>query len=227
MPILISTKKRTDFILNKSLNLKKVITSNKLTIAMSFALVLSILLSSMSVFAKECDEIRHDVLRLHILANSNSDVDQQLKLKVRDRILRLDNELFAEAQDLNSAKLIATQKLDEIKQAAQDEICLQGYDYDVKIELANMYFSTREYDNFTLPAGKYDALRVTIGSGEGKNWWCVLYPPLCLPAASMNAELDDVLTKEQSEIVQNKTKYKFKFASVELYEKFKAWLNGE
>ncbi len=84
-----------------------------------------------------------------------------------------------------------------------------------------MYFSTREYDTFTLPAGKYDALRVTIGSGRGKNWWCVLYPPLCIPAASTQEEFDDLLTKKQVEIVGNKQKYKFKFATLELCEKLK------
>lgn len=193
----------------------------KVYFAILVGLVFSIIISSVSVFADTCDDIRHDVLRLHILANSDTQADQQLKLAVRDEILSMDNQLFSEATNLASAKTIAACKIDEIKGAAEREIKAHGYNYNVSIELKNMYFSTREYDNFTLPAGKYDALRITIGEGKGKNWWCVLYPPLCIPASSKKAEIDDVLTGAQTEIVENKSKYKFEFAAVEIYEKLK------
>ncbi|MEG0693498.1 MAG: stage II sporulation protein R [Oscillospiraceae bacterium] len=190
-------------------------------LAVFIGLIFSIMLSSFSVFASDCDDIRHDVLRLHILADSDSKEDQTLKLQVRDKILSLDATLFSQALNLSDAKNIAASQLQNIKEIAEAEIKARGYDYKVKVELKNMYFSTREYDTFTLPAGKYDAVRITIGSGAGKNWWCVLYPPLCIPAASSQSEFDDLLTKEQIEIVGNKQKYKFKFATVEIYEKLK------
>lgn len=193
----------------------------KFRIAVLVGLIFSIILSSVSVFADTCDDIRHDVLRLHILANSNSKEDQALKLQVRDKILELDGEIFSNPTDLEDAKKIVESQLEIIKKIAEDEIEAKGYHYKVTAELKNMYFSTREYEKFTLPAGNYDALRVTIGSGEGRNWWCVLYPPLCIPAATSNFELDDILNNEQTDVIKNKSKYKFKFATVEIYEKIK------
>lgn len=193
----------------------------KFNFAVLIGLIFAIALSSLSVFASDCNTIRHDVLRLHILANSDSEEDQTLKLQVRDKILALDAKLFSAATDLSDAKQIAAEELQQIQAVAEAEIKTRGYDYPVKVELKNMYFSTREYETFTLPAGKYDAIRITIGSGNGKNWWCVLYPPLCISAASSQSEFDDLLTKEQIEIVENKQKYKFKFATVELFEKLK------
>ena len=193
----------------------------KLHLAVIVGLILSIVASSFGVFASDCANIRNDVFRLHILANSDSAQDQELKLKVRDKILSLEDELFKDAINLEDAKEIASNQLEMIKEIAETEIRAQGYNYEVTVELENIYFTTREYETFTLPAGNYDALRIKIGSGTGKNWWCVLYPPLCIPAATSSAEFDDLLTKNQVEIVENKEKYKFKFAVVEIYENLK------
>lgn len=184
--------------------------------------VLAILIftSSVTAFASDCEEIRQDVLRLHILANSNSRRDQELKLMVRDEILRLDGELFSKMQTKENAKKIMAQSLEKIKTQATAVLRENGSSDEVHAELTNMYFTTREYDGFVLPAGKYDALRVTIGEAQGKNWWCVLYPPLCIPAASREEALD-VLSGDERMIIKGGEKYEFKFAVVELIEKMK------
>ena len=141
------------------------------------------ILCSMASFSQQCQNIRESVLRLHVLANSDSQEDQALKLKVRDRILLESEHLMDHVSNRQEAKQIASQHLPELEAAAQDEIQKQGYDYPVEIRLENTYFNTRQYGSVTLPAGQYDALRVLIGSGEGHNWWCVMFPPMCLPAA--------------------------------------------
>ena len=123
-------------------------------------------------------QIKTDTLRLHIIANSDSDFDQELKLKVRDRVLEYTGELFAEVSGKTEAEALAEYSSDEIKNIAEDVIAENGADYSVSVEITNMWFETRSYDGFTLPAGDYDAVRIIIGAGEGHNWWCVMYPPL-------------------------------------------------
>ena len=128
-------------------------------------------------------QIKTDTLRLHIIANSDSDFDQKLKLKVRDRVLEYTGELFAEVSGKTEAEALAEYSSDEIKNIAEEVIAENGADYSVSVEITNMWFETRSYDGFTLPAGDYDAVRIIIGAGEGHNWWCVMYPPLCIPGA--------------------------------------------
>lgn len=196
--------------------------SMRLVAALAVGLALTVAVSSVSAFSGTCADIRESVLRLHILANSDSPEDQALKLAVRDRILELDSSLFGEAETLAEAEAAAKEQLAEMKTAAEDEIRRQGYSYPVEIELCRMYFSTRDYESFTLPAGNYPAVRITIGEGKGHNWWCVLYPPLCLPAAQGQTELSDVLGIDGAEIVTHPQKYRFSFALIELWEKWKA-----
>ena len=205
---------------------RRILSAARLVLALALGLVFTIAGSSLSAFAAGCEGIRGSVLRLHILANSDSDADQALKLAVRDRILTLDNTLCDEAGNLADAERIAGRELAAIEAAAADEIVRRGYDYPVKAELVRMYFNTREYENFTLPAGSYDAVRVTIGDGAGHNWWCVLYPPLCLPAAESRTGLADLLTPEELEIVQGQPKYEYRFAVVEWLEKLKSWISN-
>lgn len=130
------------------------------------------------------NRLAEKITRLHVVANSDSDQDQQLKLQVRDAVLQA-----AQArQDQLETGEIDQDFLDAIRLAGQQEVRRRGYDYPVKVQRANMYFDTRHYDDFSLPAGYYDAVRVTIGSGQGKNWWCVMLPPLCDPACSQEFE---------------------------------------
>ena len=157
--------------------------------ALAIGLVATLLISSAVSFAETCGPIRNGVLRLHILANSDSDEDQRLKLAVRDRVLTLDLFSSGHAASKEEAEQETASSLLEIEEAAREELRRQGCTDDVKAELVRMYFTTRVYENVTLPAGYYDAVRITIGEGAGHNWWCVLYPPLCIPVKRHNTHI--------------------------------------
>lgn len=177
-----------------------------------------------SSFALHCTEIRSDVIRLHVLANSDSDEDQALKLKVRDAVLEASDALIDDSLTIENAKEKIIPQLDKLRQAAIDCINQNGYSYDADIRLCYEYFDTRTYsDSITLPAGKYLALKLLIGEGKGKNWWCVIYPSLCLPAASEDATTTvfNFFSKDESEIIVNNKKYKAKLKIVEYIEKIK------
>ena len=124
------------------------------------------------------------VIRLHVLANSDTAEDQALKLRVRDRVLEEVRPVLTGMQNAGEAETAIAGDLDRLTEAARDEIARQGYDYPVHITLEDVWFPTRTYDAAALPAGTYRALRVVIGAGEGHNWWCVVFPSLCLPAVS-------------------------------------------
>lgn len=168
-------------------------------------------------FSAKCDGIRENVLRLHILANSDSNEDQELKLKVRDAILEISDEVFSECNSENEAVQSVERSKELIVQTARNIIHQNGYDYSVSVEIANTWFEDRKYDDFTLPSGNYEALRVIIGEGKGHNWWCVMFPAVCIPAAIKQDKISDVLTEEQTEIVQNPQKYTAKFKVIELF----------
>ena len=193
-----------------------------------FAVILGMLIALFVCFsglASESEAISDQVLRLHILANSDSDEDQALKLKVRDAILEEYD--FGMVDDLAEAEQYAYDHLDDITQTAQQVVYQEGYDYPVHAELVNMFFDTREYDDFTMPAGRYDALRITIGDAQGHNWWCVLYPPLCVPAAELEQELEETLTEDQCDLIEDSPKYDIRFAVIDLWENMKNTLSGQ
>ena len=186
-----------------------------------FASVLVItLLFSFIPFEAECKEISTKVFRIHILANSDSNDDQQLKLKVRDAVILKSEELFRGVKDFETAKKTAGENLDLFAKTAGEVIESQGYDYNVKATVKNLYFDTRYYGDVTMPGGFYDALQISIGKAEGKNWWCVMYPSLCLFSSSDNNTLKDNLTKNEYGIVTSKGKMKIKFKVVELFTGF-------
>lgn len=173
-------------------------------------------------FTAQCEEIPENILRLHILANSDSEEDQALKIKVRDHILENSTQLFAGADNKTEAVHITRRNLDKIVDEAQQYVYSLGYDYEISGELVqDMYFNTREYDSFTLPAGRYDAFRIIIGEGKGKNWWCVMFPPMCFSVAEDTSDLSQVLTDDQLEITENQVKYEYKFKIVEVYNELK------
>ena len=151
-------------------------------------IIFTFLISTINRTVAVGTEVRSETLRLHIIANSDSDFDQELKLKVRDRILEATGELFAEVSGKTEAVAAAEYSSDDIKKIAEAVIKEEGYDYSVQVEVTEMWFETRSYDGFTLPAGDYDTVRIIIGAGEGKNWWCVMYPALCIPGAEQNIE---------------------------------------
>ena len=154
---------------------------------------------------------------MHVIANSDEDVDQKLKLKVRDAVLNEGRELFDGSLTADDAEEKIVPNINRLEDVALRTIKENGFDYDVEIYVAKEYFKTRVYENsVTLPAGEYTAVKVVIGEGDGQNWWCVMFPPMCLPAANNDAKMEDVLNKEEMEIVSNSEKYSFRFKIVEI-----------
>lgn len=168
------------------------------------------------------NDIRSETLRLHIIANSDSDEDQSLKLKVRDAVLSATGELFAEVNGKTQAVKTAKYSTDQIKSIAENTIISEGFDYPVHVEITKMWFETRSYDSFTLPAGDYDTVRIIIGNGEGKNWWCVMYPALCIPGA------EDASYKygKNSDFIRGNG-YELRFAIIEWLEEIKKSLSSK
>ncbi len=179
------------------------------------AVIISCLLS-MTGFSGACEDIEDRVFRLHIIANSDSDEDQNLKLKVRDEITSYTEKLFADCKTKEDSIKAARENIDSIKEKAREVIKKYGYDYSVDAYVTNMSFDTRVYKDFTLPAGKYDALRIVIGEGKGHNWWCVLYPAVCVPSAQ--EDIGSALNDSETEIVTESDKYTVKFKIVEIFE---------
>ena len=191
----------------------------KWEISIAITLVIAII-ANFAGFAQTEKKIESQVLRLHILANSDSAEDQALKLAVRDRLLGEMGYLFENADSRESAVSAAREQLENIEAIARDEITKQGYDYGCKAEIVDMYFTIREYGDFTMPAGYYKALRISIGAAKGKNWWCVMFPPLCLPAATQKS--DEYFDKAQNELIHAETpRYEVKFKTLEIIEKIR------
>ena len=162
-------------------------------------------------------EIYDDTLRLHILANSDKGEDQALKLEIRDKILEKYGTLLKSGSSITEAKESVEQLLPEIERDANGWISELGYNYDVEATLSVEWYETREYEDFTLPAGYYSSLRIIIGEGEGQNWWCVMYPPLCMEMASESAPADDGVidySKEEIDLITS-GKYQVKFKILE------------
>ncbi len=187
--------------------------------AVAAALVL-VLTMSICGFDARCDEIRENVLRLHVLANSDSEADQALKLKVRDALLIKSENVFKNCNNESEAVAQAQKHLEDFRETALQVIADSGYQYSVKVEVAETWFETRDYEDFSLPAGTYEALRVIIGEGNGHNWWCVMFPSICLPAASRETQdFKGVLDDGTADIVEQPKRYKARFKVVEIFEK--------
>lgn len=187
--------------------------------AVLVAFLLSLWGSCFSAFAQKCESIREDTLRLHILANSDSEADQQLKLLVRDQILSETSQLFSGSESHEEAVAAAKEALPQMLDAARHILREQGYDYAVSGNVIPLYFDTRQYNQVILPAGVYDAVQIRIGEAEGKNWWCVLFPPLCVGAALAEPEaLSDNAIATLTEIQSVSVEYIPKFAAIEWLE---------
>ncbi len=186
--------------------------------SMCIAFVLTVIYSTIP-FQAECADIPNEVFRLHILANSDSTDDQNLKLKVRDKVLLYTESLFENANSKDEAQNVISNNLQQISNVAYSEVVKNGYKYPVKAEITNMYFTTRYYENYTLPSGMYDALRITIGEGNGHNWWCVMYPSICVSSEeTQDDKAKEVFNDEQYDIVVE-DQYQYKFKIVEIFEK--------
>ena len=171
------------------------------------------------------------VIRLHVLANSDSEADQALKLKVRDKVLGVAADCFVPGATLEETRATLTDHLADIAAAGAQQVAEEGYQYPVTVSLEdNYWFPTKQYTDFALPAGEYTALRVVIGEGTGQNWWCVLFPPLCLGSVSETAAqtaLSDGFTPDQVSLITGEDEgYVVKFKAIELWEELQHWLSG-
>lgn len=193
--------------------------------AMACGFVLA-MVTAMLPFAASSEELPQNVVRLHVIANSDSERDQAVKLKVRDAVLREAEAWYQGAETMEEASSMLCIHLESLREAANRTLRQNGFSERACVQVTEEYFPTREYETFSLPAGKYRTLLVTIGEGKGKNWWCVVFPALCLPAAEEKPEdALSFLPEGQREIVKNPQKYQIKFKAVELYEELKKWLD--
>lgn len=204
----------------------------KLEIAASLGLIFAIFFGSLSDFSGMLSHLREDVLRLHILANSDSEEDQSLKLLVRDELLRHSETLFSGCDTPEEIRERAIEKRETIRLLAQEVLEKNGSDAQVSVQLVHMDFDEKQYDTITMPAGEYDALRILIGEARGKNWWCVMYPPLCLPVAGkLDADEDaaEVYFDEDTlDILENPPKFRIRFKCLEWWDALREHLmNGD
>ena len=177
-----------------------------------FATTLLLVTFMIAVFpTEETYKVYDDTLRLHILANSDSREDQDLKIGVRDLILRRFGGKLEGVDAIDSALLITEDMLSEIEAETRDFLTENGVDYGVKISLTEEWYETRDYGGYSLPRGYYSSLVVALGEGAGQNWWCILFPPMCLGLASENGGDED------GEVYQiGKDKYSIKFKTMEI-----------
>lgn len=207
---------------------KRILIASALTIAIS-VVSLSYIFSTES----SSDTYKDKLIRLHVLANSDSPEDQDLKLKVRDEIIANMNDKLGNSKSIDETREIVKNNIDEIKEIALKEIESNQKDYQVAVSLDDQNFPTKSYGGFTLPAGEYEALKVVIGEGKGQNWWCVMFPPLCfiditngLTGGKTEDELRKVLTEEEfNKIISSKDEGEvpiiLKSKVLELFEKGK------
>ena len=208
-------------ILNK-INFSKIGTA----IILIFLLFLYTTIYAFSYVQAVSTDISNSVFRLHVIANSNSDEDQNLKYKVRDNLLKYMNTICKDCSSKEEAISVASMHEDDFKQIALETIKNEGFSYDVKVEIGNFEFPTKQYGDISLPAGLYDALKVEIGNANGRNWWCVMFPSLCfvdissgiVPEESKD-ELQNVLSDEEYAIISDNSSYgiKFKFKLLEFF----------
>ncbi len=194
-------------------------TSQILQAVLLFLLALSLNAGAAALRTQE--RLSEKVIRLHVLANSDSPADQALKLRVRDRLLLDAAPLLQQARDRREMEALLRDHLPELAAAARDTL---GDSYPVTLELREAEFPTRRYDTFALPAGRYLALRAVIGDGAGRNWWCVVFPPLCGGAAP---DTDSGFTAEEIGLITRKSApYALKFRAVECWERLRQALSG-
>ena len=196
---------------------RQVIFLKRLFTALIPALIIAFLFGTIP-FVNSCQELSDDVLRVHILANSDSAADQSLKLAVRDAVLAHCSAYYDDCEDKNEAMAVTRDHLTEIESVARRTIRSRGFDYSVTAQVGQAYFNTRYYDEFTMPAGWYDSLRLTIGDGGGQNWWCVMYPALCVGAATEDKLKEDLDDGEYRVVTSDQVDFRFKL--VEYWNEF-------
>lgn len=204
------------------------IKNSKIGISITLILLLFLYttISAISYVEAVSTDISDSVFRLHVIANSDSNEDQALKYKVRDNLLKYMNNICRDCTSKQEAINLVTEHQEEFKQVALDTIKKEGYSYNVKINIGNFEFPTKQYGDISLPAGYYDALRVEIGEAKGRNWWCVMFPSLCFIDVSSGIvpeeskeELQNILSDEEYSIISDNSDngIKFKFKLIEFF----------
>lgn len=196
-----------------------------LELAILMALAVTLLWGAWSLHRQ--DDLQEKMIRLHVIANSDSDADQTLKLHVRDAVLCRAEDILRQSADMTEARARLRDSLPDIGDAAAQELAAQGSGYSVSVALEDTEFPRKTYDGFALPAGEYLALRVVIGAGEGRNWWCVVYPPLCTTAACEleGVALEGGMTADDLSLMTGENAgYVLRFRSLELWERLRQWL---
>ena len=198
----------------------------KMVIILTFLFFVYTTICAISYANDVSTDIADSVFRLHVIANSDSEVDQNLKYIVRDDLLEYMNTLCANCSSKEEAITVANENIENFKKIALDTIKEEGFDYSVNVEIGNFEFPTKHYGDISLPAGYYDALKVEIGEAKGQNWWCVMFPPLCFVDASSGIvpeeskeDLENSLTDEEFSIVSDNEEnltFKLKFKILEI-----------
>ena len=182
----------------------------KMVIILTFLFFIYTSICAISYANQVSNDIANSVCRLHVIANSDSDEDQNLKYIVRDKLLEYMNELCINCSTKEEAISIAQNNLNNFKELALQTIREEGFDYSVNVNIGNFEFPTKYYGDISLPAGYYDALKVEIGEAKGQNWWCVMFPPLCFTDVTSGVvpeeskeDLENTLTDEEFSIVSD------------------------
>ncbi len=197
-------------------------------ILVSALLIIYVCMSAVSYTHAVTTDIADSVFRLHVIANSNSDEDQNLKYIVRDKVIEYMSSISQNASSKEEVIKIAKANLDKIQAIASQTIRENGYTYSVNVEVGNFSFPSKRYGDITLPPGYYDALRIKIGKAEGQNWWCVMFPPLCFVDVTSGVVPDESkeimkenLSKEEFDLIsKNSNEVKVKFKIVEVLQNF-------
>lgn len=191
----------------------------RLQIFLTIFCVLLIVGTSAAPTISNCEEISDKVFRMHILANSDSREDQAVKLKVRDKVLEYSSSLYSGCKTLKQAIEESKKNIKKIESIVNEELKNNGYDYKSKAYVGEEFFDTRIYDDFTLPAGSYNCIKIVLGQGKGHNWWCVMFPSVCISGCV--EDFDAVLNDDELKLIKEGN-YVMKFKSVELYERIKS-----
>ena len=232
-------KKFAGFFVTAGRSLIRYARCNARFIAVAVTAVFVFLFFKMNSYTENVNRgLADSIIRLHVVANSDSPEDQELKRIVRDRILEYIREEVKDSTSIEQTRTVISEKIPEITSIARETVRNNGYGYDVEADLGIYPFPTKAYGDIILPAGKYQALKVVIGEGRGSNWWCVLFPPLCfvdvthgtVPDLAKN-DLKEVLTDEEFRIVtsaedESDIPIKIKFKIVELFQDSKIRLSG-
>lgn len=209
----------------------------KKRICILFSILITILLLTTSIISNEVSKIeactydyKEKLIRFHVIANSDTTEDQELKLKVRDGVIAYLQPKLENSKSIEESEDIIKHEYDNLEKISKNIIYEDGYDYNIDIGLQYSHFPAKQYSNMVLPAGKYKALKIIIGEGKGKNWWCVMFPPLCfvddqngVVDAKTDKKLKEILTPKEYNLIMAKNKneindLKFKFKLAEVFQ---------